>query len=374
MFSPLRKLTVFGTSKGIIINHRSFQSSSDDYMKIIEIYARDRALQPGRALHAHLIITGLSRLTHFASKLVDFYTRCRHLSDARILFDKIPEPNIRRWIVLIGAYARHGFHQEAMGVFCEMQREGLRPNKFVLPSILKASGHLSDRHTREKIHTAILKNEFECDAFVVSALIDMYSKCGEIEKAKRVFDGFAEKDLVAINAMVSGYVQHGYVKEALVLVEEMQLMGVKPNVVTWNTLIAGFSQAGDESMVTKLFQLMQDSGVEPDVVSWTSVISGFVQNFRNNDAFDTFKKMLGLGMNPSSATISSLLPACATLADLKQGKEIHSYAVVIGVEEDIYVRSALIDMYSKCGYIYEAKTLFMQMSERNIVTWNSMIF
>ncbi|KAK9280289.1 hypothetical protein L1049_013977 [Liquidambar formosana] len=374
MHPLFKRSTILKAHQKIPIINRTFRSASDAYTKSIEIHGRDRAVHSGQALHAHLIITGLARLTHFASKLISFYTECGRISDARKLFDKIPKTNIRRWIVLIGALARRGFHQEAMGVFCEMQREGISPNQFVLPSILKACGHLSDRQTGEKIHGIILKNSFESDAFVISALIDMYSKCGQVEKARKVFDSMVEKDLVALNAMVSGYAHHGLTREAMELVEKVRLLGVKPNVVTWNTLIAGFSQAGDEVTVSDLFQLMCVNGVEPDVVSWTSVISGFVQNFRNDKAFDTFKQFLGYGFCPSSATISSILPACATLADLKRGKEIHGYALVIGVEEDVYVRSTLVDMYAKCGFISEARTLFHTMSERNTVTWNSMIF
>lgn len=79
-------------------------------------------------------------------------------------------------------------------------------------------------------------------------------------------------------------------------------------------------------------------------------------------------------MHPSTATISGLLPACATAADIKHGKEIHGYAIVMEMEKDIFVRSALIDMYAKCGYINEARGLFDNMPERNTVTWNSMIF
>ncbi|KAH7838341.1 hypothetical protein Vadar_025170 [Vaccinium darrowii] len=374
MHSLLGRITPLKAHQLILISHRSFQTSTEIYTNRIELYTRDRALQSGRVLHAHLIINGLARLTHFASNLIAFYTECKQLSDARKLFDKIPQSNVGRWIVVIGAFARRGFHHEAMGVFCDMQRGGVRPSKFVLPSILKACGHLSDGQTGEKIHTVILRHNFDSDAFVNSALVDMYSKCGQIEKARRVFDWMVEKDVVASNAMVSGYVQHGFVKEALCLVEEMQVIGVKPNVVTWNSLIAGFSQAGDDSMVSEMFRLMHISGLEPDVVTYTSVISGLVQNFRNDEAFNKFKQMVKLGLYPSSATISSLLPACANTANFKRGKEIHGYAVVSGVDEDIFVRSALIDMYAKCGSIYEARTLFHTMSERNTVTWNSMIF
>lgn len=364
-----------GLSKTIIpACFRAFHSSSDSYTKLIEKFGRDRAQQSGRALHANLIINGLARKTHFASKLIAFYVECAQLFHAQKLFDQIPKSNVRRWITLIGAYGRNGFYQEAMHVFFEMRKEGRKPSEFVIPSALKACGHLSDRQTGEKIHALVVKYDFEADAFVISALIDMYSKCRMIETAKRVFDGMVDKDLVALNTMVFGYVQQGMVKKALGLVQEMERLGLKPNVIAWNTIIAGFSQENDELMVWETFRLMRDDGVQPDMVSWTSVISGFVQNFCNKEAFDTFKRMLDAGMRPSTATISGFLPACATIADLRHGKEIHGYAIVMGMAKDIFVRSALIDMYAKCGYINEARALFDKTPERNTVTWNSMIF
>ncbi|XVF20009.1 hypothetical protein REPUB_Repub11eG0161000 [Reevesia pubescens] len=312
-----------GTHSGNIpIMHRSFQSSTDAYANLIETYTRDRALKSGRLLHAHLIINGLARLTYLASKFVTFYTECGQMSDARKLFDKIPKTNLHGWISIIGACSRRGYYREAINFFSEMHAEGLGINKYVIPSILKACGHVLDQETGKKIHCLCLKKSFESDAFVISSLIDMYSKCGKVEKAKKVFDRMFEKDLVALNAIVSGYAQNGLVEKGLRLVEEMKLMGVKPDVVTWNTLIAGFSKKGDYLMVSKVFELMLANGIEPDV----------------------------------------------------SGKEVHGYAVVIGVVDDIYVKSALVDMYAKCGFISEARTLFYKMSEKSTVTWNSMIF
>lgn len=370
----MRPLANRTTINRAITTDRTYESSPDAYTKLIEAYGFDRALNPGRLLHAHLITTGLIRLTHFAAKLIAFYTECGQLVDARRLFERIPTSNVRRWIVLIGAYAKRGFYHEAMSVFSEMQVENLRHNKFVLPSILKSCAHLLDQRTGEKIHAVILRYNFEADAFTNSSLIDMYSKCGEIGKARRVFDRLLEKDSVVLNAMVLGYSHHGFVKEAILLVRKMQLIGVKTNVVTWNTLISGFSKSGDESAVSELLEAMQINGIQPDVVSWTSIISGFVQSFRNKEALHTFKQMINFGFYPSSVTVSSILPACSTIADLRRGKEIHGYSLLIGVEEDIFVKSALIDMYSKCGSISEAKRLFYSMPKRNTVTWNSMMF
>ncbi|PRQ34205.1 putative pentatricopeptide [Rosa chinensis] len=120
-----------------ITQHRTFQSSHDLYTKLIGIYARDRELHPARLLHAHLIITGLARSTHFASKLISLYASCGQVAHTRSLFDQIPKTNIRLWFALIGAYACCGFYQQAMDVRSEMQRAGSRPNRIVIPSVLK---------------------------------------------------------------------------------------------------------------------------------------------------------------------------------------------------------------------------------------------
>ncbi|KAG8387893.1 hypothetical protein BUALT_Bualt02G0068800 [Buddleja alternifolia] len=354
--------------------HHSFESSSTNYIKLIDIYNKCQALKSGRELHAHLIINGLARSAQFAPKLVAFYGRCKQLVFARKVFDEIPKSNIRGWVALIGSYSRNGYYQEAVRVFEEMQKEGFKYDRIVLPSVLKACGHLSDRRMGERIHAVVLKNEFESDAFVACALIDMYSKCGMVEKAKRVFDVMVEQDLVALNAMVSGYVRNGFVKEALSLVNEMRLLGTKPDIVTWNTLMSGFSQANDEVIVSDIFKIMEIDGIKPDVVSWTSVISGLVQNFQSKKAFNAFRQMLQAGLTPTAFTIGSLLPASASIADLRHGKEIHGYSMVMGFENDVYVRSAFIDMYAKCGLISEALSLFQEMFGKTTVTWNSMIF
>ncbi|XVF05473.1 hypothetical protein REPUB_Repub05bG0175200 [Reevesia pubescens] len=183
-----------------------------------------------------------------------------------------------------------------------MLAEGFGVNKYVILSILKAYGHVLDQETGKKIHSLCLKKSFESDAFVISSLIDMYSRYEQVKKAKTIFDGMIENDLVVLNVVVSGYARKRLVEEGLHLVDEMKLMGVKPDLVTWNTLIAGFSL---------------------------------------------------------KATISSLLPSCMSAMNLKCGKDIHGYAVVIGVVNDIYMNSALVDIY------YEgAIQLFKEIEER----------
>lgn len=374
MFPIFRLTTCLKSYKKTHSLNRLFQTSSDSYIKCIERYTQDRSLMLGKAVHAHLIINGLARLSHIASKLITMYVECWKLPTARQVFDEMPKSNYRRWIALIGVCAKCGFHREALDILREMLAESVKPSNYILPSALKACGHLFKWRTGQEIHSFILRSSFECDVYVSCALIDMYAKCGFVGKARKVFDNMIEKDLVTLNAMVAGYVHAGLVKEALGLVENVQVMRLKPNVITWNTLIAGFSQAGDSLMVDELFHVMYVNQIEPDVVSWTSIISGLVKNFKNNEAFVTFQKMMNCGCSPNTNTISTLLAACANVANVAWGKEIHGFTLVVGLEQDIYVQSALIDMYAKCGCISQAASLFQMITRRNTPTWNSMIF
>ncbi|CAA7032189.1 unnamed protein product [Microthlaspi erraticum] len=348
--------------------------SIGSYVELIETNGRDRLLCGGKKLHAHLVTSGIARLTRIAAKLVTFYVECGKVTDAKKVFDEMPKRDISGWVVMIGACARNGYSQESLDIFREMSREGLKLDAFIVPSLLKASRNLLDQEFGRMIHCLVLKCSFESDAFIVSSLIDMYSKFGEVENARKVFDDLVEQDLVVFNAMISGYANNSQADEALSLVKDMKLLRIRPDVITWNALIAGFANMGNEEKVCEILEMMCLDGHKPDVVSWTSVISGLVHNFQNEKALNAFKQMLAHGLYPNSATITTLLPACTTLGNVKHGKEIHGYSVVTGLEDQGFVRSALLDMYGKCGFISEAMILFCRIQKKTTVTFNSMIF
>ncbi|RID41363.1 hypothetical protein BRARA_J01330 [Brassica rapa] len=349
-------------------------SSIVSYAELIETNGRDRLLPQGKKLHAHLVTSGIARLTRIAAKLVSFYVECGEVTDAKKVFDEMPKRDISGWVVMIGACSRNGYYQESLNIFREMNGEGLKLDAFIVPSVFKASRNLLDQEFGKMMHCVVLKCSFESDGFIVSSLIDMYSKFGEVENARKVFSDSSGQDLVVFNAMISGYANNSQADEALNLVGDMKLLGIKPDVITWNALIAGFSHIGDEEKVSEMLEMMCLDCHKPDVVSWTSIISGLVHNFQNAKALDAFKQMLAHGLYPNSATITTLLPACTTLASVKHGKEIHGYSVVSGLEDHGFVRSALLDMYGKCGFISEAMILFHKTTKKTTVTFNSMIF
>eukprot|EP01018_Ginkgo_biloba_P005616 Gb_23023 [translate_table: standard] len=312
------------------LNHRV---GGPTYDSLLQECLRNKALLPeGKIVHAHMIQTAFkSQDISLGNKLVTMYAKCGSLVDARRVLDQMPERDVVSWTVIIAAYARHGFNEAALALFNQMQRTVIKPDHFTFASVLQACTNMA---TLKQVHEYIIRSKFQSDIFVENALVDMYAKCGSLEIARSVFDKMPQRDVVSWNAMIAGYTQNGNVEEALRLFQNMP----EQNVVSWNAMVAGYAQSGHSEEALEFFRQMRQAGVKPDL-----------------------------------KTFASVLPACADLEDLKQGKEIHEEMTRSGFEFDVFVWSALVDMYAKCGSIDNARSLFDKIPERNLVSWNAMI-
>ncbi|KAL9661020.1 hypothetical protein QQ045_006077 [Rhodiola kirilowii] len=167
-----------------------------------------------------------------------------------------------------------------------------------------------------------------------SGNIDMYSKCGNIDAACILFD-------------------------------EMLLR----NNVSWNTMINGYMRAGKFEDAIDLFDAMPDR----DAISWPALINGFVKKEHFEQALVWFREMQLSGVEPDYVTIMSVLAACANLGMLGLGLWLHRFILKHDFRDNIRVNNSLIDMYSRCGCIENARQFFQNMSTRSLVSWNSII-
>ncbi|XP_006649833.2 pentatricopeptide repeat-containing protein At5g59600-like [Oryza brachyantha] len=292
--------------------------------------------------------------------------------------------NTSSWMWQLTSYSRRGRHGDAVHLFFTGLRiqAGIHgrvdPWPGAVPTALRACAHLADVAAGRLIHALVLtRPALASDAVAATALLDMYSKCGLVASARKVFDEMPpRRDLVVWNALLACYARHGLPEHALALAVKMRGLGLCPDLVSWNIVVSGFALAGDDLMAGGMVGAMQEDGFQPDVVTWTSRVSGSVLNFQYGRARELFRAMMAADahVHPSSATISTILPAFANVADMKHGKEVHGYSVVAGVEQELTVSSALVDMYAKCGLVLDARRLFEKMPQRSTVTWNSMIF
>ncbi|XP_057841967.2 pentatricopeptide repeat-containing protein At2g22070 [Cryptomeria japonica] len=341
------------------------QPNQFTFASILPACAEMKALGQGMGIHQSIIERGFCSDIVVASALVHMYAKCGIIHKARELFDKMsqknvvswttmiagyaqngvldealklfeemPQRNVISWNVMISGYAQNGFADKALETFKQMQLAGVKPVSTTFLSILSACAKIGYLEQGMNIHQSVIQTGFLSDFVVANALLDMYTKCGSIHKARELFDKMARKNVVSWTAMISGYAHNGILQEALRFFEEMP---------------------------------------ERNVVSWNAMISGYAQNGLVEKALKTFKQMQLVGVKPNLTTFVSILPACAKIGALEQGMDLHQSVSECGCLSNVKVASALIDMYAKCGSIDNARELFNKMPQRNVISWNAMI-
>eukprot|EP01018_Ginkgo_biloba_P013168 Gb_21055 [translate_table: standard] len=384
----------------------AMNSSADasTYVSLLQLCIKKKALSEGKLVHTHINESGFMPDTFLGNTLVNLYATCGSLVEAQTVFHDVPKLDSFSWTVMISACSRHGFAEEALALFHQMQRIGIQPNQFTFSSVLPACADLAALEEGMEVHDEIVRNGFQYDVFVESALVDMYAKCGNIERARDVFDKMHQRDVVCWTAMIAGYIRNGQFTEALNFFRRMQLAGVKPNA---NTFASVFRACANPAVLDQGMEIHEEiirSGFQSDVfvqtalvdmyakcgsiknartvfdkmyqrnvVSWTAMIAGYVQNGQPVEALKVFRQMQLVGMNPNANTFASVLPACANLAALEEGMEIHEEIIRSKFQCNVFVQSALVDMYAKCGNLQKARDVFDKMYERNVVCWTAII-
>ncbi|XP_022850166.1 pentatricopeptide repeat-containing protein At2g03880, mitochondrial-like [Olea europaea var. sylvestris] len=314
----------------------------------------------GQAVHSMAIKTRGEHDDFICCSLVNMYSKCGQANDALSVFKRMANPDIVAWSTVISIldqqgqrkeavelfhlmrnsgvrpnqymkfqaiYEGHhvfnamthwdvvswnallsGFHDDEISnqgpkLFKHMLAEGFRPNMYTFISILRSCSSLLNVKFRKQVHAHVIKENFEYDGYIGTALIDMYAKCGALEDVEVVFGRLDEKDIFA-----------------------------------WTVLISSYSQADQGEKAACCFNQMRREGVEPN-----------------------------------EFTLASCLRACSGIASLENGRQLHSLVIKGGQSFDLFVASALIDMYGKCGCIEDAEILFYDMESGDTVLWNTII-
>ncbi|ESQ29689.1 hypothetical protein EUTSA_v10023310mg [Eutrema salsugineum] len=232
------------------------------------------------------------------------------MDKARRVFDQMKERDNATWRGMIKAYERKGFELESLDLFGEMQRHGVRPSFPSLISILSVCGTLASLEYGRQVHAHLVRCHFDVDVYVASVLMTMYVKCGELEKAKLVFDRFPSKDVIMWNSIISGYASHGLGKEALKVFNEMPSSGTMPNKVTIIAILTACSYAGKVEEGLEIFQSMESRFcVTPMVEHYSCTVDMLGRAGRIDEAMKLIESM---SVKPDATVWGSLLGACKT--------------------------------------------------------------
>lgn len=242
------------------------------------------------------------------STMVSGYCKAGDIDMARMLFDKMPVKNLVTWTIIISGYAEKGLANEASALYNQMEEAGLKPDDGAIISILAACAESGLLGLGKKVHASIKRTRCNCSTQVSNALVDMYAKCGRLDKALAVFDGTAKKDLVSWNAMLQGLGVHGHGKKALQLFARMKQEGFCPDKVTFISLLCACTHAGFVKEGLHYFHAMErEYGIVPEVEHYGCVIDLLGRGGRLDEAFRLVHSM---PMEPNCVIWGTLLGAC----------------------------------------------------------------
>ncbi|KAH6819237.1 Pentatricopeptide repeat superfamily protein [Perilla frutescens var. frutescens] len=401
--SPFDSLSVYNT----LLRKNEFRPDNFTYSFVISAVSRVSSSVSEKVtilLHGHAIVSGFGSDVFVGSALVDAFTWFSKIRHAYKVFARISDPDTVVWNTLLSGLVKNCCFHESFEVFRDMVGKTTRLDSTTLAVVLTAVAELQHLRGGMMVQALAMKVGCHFDEHVLTCLVSLYSKCGDVLTARLLFKLIGKPDLVAYNAMISGFSCNDETEQSVRLFQELllsdrrvsssTLVGLIPVFYPFGRLdltrsIHGFcvksgftSNSPVSTALTTVYSRLNelelarnlfDESSEKPLASWNAMISGYAQNGQTERAISLFRDMQKLDIRPNPVTITSILSACAQLGALGLGKWVHGLIKEESFEPSIYISTALIDMYMKCGSIEEARNLFDTMAEKNLVTWNAMI-
>ncbi|KVI10255.1 Aconitase/3-isopropylmalate dehydratase large subunit, alpha/beta/alpha [Cynara cardunculus var. scolymus] len=349
----------------------------------------------GKSLHA-FCIKNFCRLSMFhTNTLINMYSKYGKLEAAWYVFDEMPQRNEATWNTMISAFVRFSLYPDAFLLFAQMRAQGFETSGFVIAKDellgLQVLGH-------------VIKCGFEYNLSVANSLISMFGNSGRVQEACYIFNQMSVRDTISWNAMISAYAHnHSYeysfrcfnlmrhAREDLDAITLSALLsacgsmdnlfwgaavhglvhklGLDSNLCLCNTLLGMYSEAGRSKEMVQLFEEMPNK----DLISWNSLIAGHVQEGDYLNALMVFVRMLQRQKSVNHVTFASALTACSDPELLGKAETLHALVFTSGLHDNLIVGNALVTMYGKHKMMRKAEEIFKRMSQKDLVTWNTLI-
>ncbi|EXB24037.1 hypothetical protein L484_006069 [Morus notabilis] len=387
------------------MENQGIQADNFTYLFVIKACGASLSFFEGQKVHGKLFKVGLNSDVCVCNSLVSMYGKSGFIKLAGELFDEMPVRDLVSWNSLVGAYVAVGDGRNSLACLLDMQAFGMTPDRVSMISALKACSIECFIRSGKEVHCQVLKCGFELDLMVQTSLLDMYSKCGRVDYAERLFREISQKTIVVWNAMMGGFVLNSQPQKSFACLKKMQeddnlspdaisiinflpscaqfgafldgksshgyaiRKGFLPHVVLETSLIDLYGAFGKPKLAEYIFGQME----EKSLVTWSSMISAYVQNEQNEEALNLFLELLIKPLQPDAITLASVLPAYSEVATLKEGKQIHGYISKSEHRSNTYILNSLVYMYAKCGEPETARAIFDRILFRDVSSWNTII-
>ncbi|XP_065856685.1 pentatricopeptide repeat-containing protein At5g03800 [Euphorbia lathyris] len=455
---PQRDITTWNTVLSSLVNEKSYGKALDIFRDlccstglkadhftlstVLTACAGFSAVLGGREAHGHAIRIGLGSNLSLNNAILGFYTKCRNLKDAEALFEimpvrdviswtqmivafmefglvdsamklfeKMPEKNSISYNVVLGGFCSNGEGLKALQFFLKMVHEEVELTDFTLTSIVNACGILMNFKISRQIHGFIVKFGFGSNVCIETALLEMYTRCGRMGDANRMFRRWPsdQDSSIIITSMLCGYARNGMPEKAIylfyksqsegaIIVDEVVLSSVLgicgtlgfhdmgeqihgyalktgyiSEIRVGNAVISMYSKCGNMDSAIKSFDSIQTH----DIVSWNCLITGHLLHRQGDEALAVWSRMNNAGLKPDAITSISIISAYKhTSSNLVH--ECHSFFLSMkksyGLDPTAEHYTALMRVFGFWGLLEEAEEMIINSPfEAEVSVWRSLL-
>ncbi|XP_031481803.1 pentatricopeptide repeat-containing protein At3g16610-like [Nymphaea colorata] len=335
--------------------------TSVTYTNILPACSRVQLLRHGKEIHARSIREGSIADIFVTNAVMDVYAKCGSLHLAGRIFDSSERDEVSYNTLIVG-YAQSWHCVEALTLFSEMGFLGLRHDSVSFIGVLLACANLSAIKQGKEIHGSTVRKHFASQLFVANSLLDVYTKCGRLDFARRIFDKMHQKDVASCNAMILGYGMHGELEVAINLFEGMKDKGIKYDHVSYLAVLSACSHAGLVDQGRKYFEQMQYQNLTPTQMHCACMVDLFGRAGLMKEAVDFIND---LEFEPDANVWGALLGASRVHGDVELGIWAAEHLFELKSEHCGYY-ILLSNMYAEAGRWEEAKRVRQLMKSRGV--------
>ncbi|CAN0893002.1 Putative pentatricopeptide repeat-containing protein At3g25970 [Linum grandiflorum] len=369
----------------------------------------ERFCNEGMKLHSHVIKVGWEASHVFvANGLVDFYSACGRLSDAKRSFEGIQSEDVLSWNSMIAAYVNNGFVHEAVELFNVMQFFRKRPSIHSIVGFLNFASSTGDILLGKQFHSWVLKAGFAVGSVhVQSAIIDMYGKCKDIESSVSFYRCVPDRTLECCNSVMTSLLHCGIVEDVIemfgLMVDEgtgldevtfstvlkassdsslascsmvhscVIKLGFETDVAVSSSLIDAYSRSsGCVQLSSKVFEQL----TSPNVICYTAMMGGYARNGMGREALEMLKEMMLKGLTPDEVTFLCVLNGCSHSGLVEEGRMAFDVMkLMYGISPNRRHFSCMVDLLGRSGMLNEAEELLLQSPGKGdwVMMWSSLL-
>ncbi|XP_015570528.1 pentatricopeptide repeat-containing protein At3g05340 [Ricinus communis] len=365
IISGLSQNEMYEDSLGLFVQMRCglIEPNFLTYLSSLTACSGLQALEKGRQIHGLVWKLGIQSNLCIESALMDLYSKCGSLEDARRVFESAVELDEVSMTVILVGFTQNGFEEEAIEFFVKMVNIGTEVDPNMVSAVLGACGVDTSLGLGKQIHSLVIKRSLGSNPFVGNGLINMYSKCGELQESIKVFNGLTCRNSVSWNSMIAAFARHGDGFRALRLYEEMIQEGAVPTDLTFLSLLHACSHVGLVDKGMKFLKSMTKVyGISPRAEHYACVVDMLGRAGLLNEAKSLIER---LSIKPDVLIWQALLGACSIRGDTEIGKYAAEQLLLLEPKKPApYV--LLANIYSSKGRWDERARTIKRMKEMGV--------